>query len=122
MERKTKRITFNLNKFSIPVYGRGDVKNDEDVAGHERINKFLEERLQLAQEKIDFKRWGLERSSKQERGGNDEEPKKRKRKKVCSEPTIKEQKKPCKYKLLEPYEPKECLTLQSLVKSFYRFT
>lgn len=105
------------------MYRPGDTKDAQDEAYHEILNKLYENKLKLWEDEIYQKRWGVKRKSpsKEERGENEEVPKARKQKKFRFESTTKEQMKPKKIKrLVEPHEPQEFLTLQSLVN--YLFT
>jgi hypothetical protein len=109
----------------MPVYRPGDNKDAQDEAYHEILNKLYENKLKLWEDEIYQKRWGVQRKSPSKedsegRDENDKVPKARKKKKICVESTTnKEQMKPRKPKRLEPHEPQECLTLQSLVNDYY---
>jgi len=110
----------------MPVYRPGDNKDAQDEAYHEILNKLYENKLKLWEDEIYQKRWGVQRKSPSKedsegRGENDLVPRARKQKKihVMESTTNKEQMKPRKPKRLEPHEPQECLTLQSLVNDYY---
>jgi hypothetical protein len=108
-----------LKKWSIPVYGPEDQKNAEDQAFHEHINKLFDRRLQKAQCANFPQSYGVEinSSTMQEFDEtDDDEPRVKKKKSYKPERSTKKQVKPKKKKLVEPLEPQECLTLQSLVK------